>query len=112
MLDNPKEDYDERALGVQWNPKDDVYKFTVHLNFSRKRRRVHISPNLSPEQLSSETPAALIRQMILSEINGVYDPMGLIAPFTVRAKILMRKLWQEPKQIGWGDLVPTEHKIK
>ena len=38
--------------------------------------------------------------------------MGLIAPFTVRAKILMRKLWQEPKQIGWDDPIPTEHKIK
>ena len=38
--------------------------------------------------------------------------MGLIALFTAKAKILMRKLWQEPKQIGWDDPIPTEHKIK
>ena len=61
MLDNPKEDYNESVLGMQWNPKDDVFKFTVHLNFSRKRKEVHISPDLSPEQFSIETPAALIK---------------------------------------------------
>ena len=101
MLDNPKEDYNERVLGMQWNPKDDAFKFRVHLNFSRKIRRVHISPDLSPEQMRIETPDALTKQTILLQINGVYDLMGLIAPFTVRAKILMMKLWQEPKQIGW-----------
>ena len=84
----------------------------MNLNFSRKGRGVHISPDISPEQLRIETPAAITKQMILSQKNGVYDPMGLIAPFTVRVKILMRKLWQEPKQIGWDDPIPTEHKIK
>ena len=84
----------------------------MHLNFSRKRRGIHISPNLSPEQLSIETPAALKKRMVLLQMNGVYDPMGLIALFTVRAKILMRKLWQVPKQIGWDYPIPTEHKIK
>ena len=84
----------------------------MNLNFSRKRRSVHISPDISPEQLRIETPAAITKQMILSQKNGVYDPMGLIAPFTVRVKILMRKLWQEPKQIRWDDPIPTEHKIK
>ena len=112
MLDNPEEDYNERVLGMQWSPRDDVFKFTVHLNFSRKRRGIHISPNLSPEQLSIETPAALKKRMVLLQMNGVYDPMGLIALFTVRAKILMRKLWQVPKQIGWDYPIPTEHKIK
>ena len=28
MLDNPKEDYNERVLGMQWNPKNDVSKFS------------------------------------------------------------------------------------
>ena len=40
------------------------------------------------------------------------ESMSLIAPFTVRTKVVIRKLWQEPKQIGWDVLIPTEHKIK
>ena len=48
MLDNPKEDYNERVLGMQWNPKNDVSKF------SKKKRAVPISPDLSPKQLSIE----------------------------------------------------------
>ena len=39
------------------------------------------------------------------------DSVVLIAPFTVRAKILV-KLWQGSKQIDWDDPIPTEHKIK
>ena len=49
--------------------------------------------------------------MILLQINGICNSVGLIAPFTVRAKILV-KLWQRSKQIGWDDPIPTEHKIK
>ena len=38
-------------------------------------------------------PQQLTKRMLLSQINSVYDPLGLAGPFTVRAKILMRHLW-------------------
>ena len=45
--------------------------------------------------------------MVLSQINGIYYPMGLATPFTVRAKILMRRLWLGgAKSLGWDDLMP------
>ena len=31
--------------------------------------------------------------MALSQLNGIYDPLGLLTPFTVKGKILMRDLW-------------------
>ena len=31
--------------------------------------------------------------MVLSKLNGISDPLGLLAPFTVKGKVLMRKLW-------------------
>ena len=43
--------------------------------------------------------------MILSQINAIYDPLGLAGPFIVRAKILMRQLWNV-KSLGWDDIVP------
>lgn len=30
---------------------------------------------------------------VLSQINGIYDPLGLNAPVTRKAKILLRGLW-------------------
>ena len=48
------------------------------------------------------------KRMILSWVNGLYDPLGLVAPFLVRAKILMRKLWTgDAKGMGWDDVVTT-----
>ena len=42
MLDNPKEDYNERVLGMQWNPKNDVSKF------SKKRGEFLFLPTYLP----------------------------------------------------------------
>ena len=48
--------------------------------------------------------------MILSQINGIYDPYGFAGPFTVRAKILMRQLWNgSAKSLGWDDVIPQTH---
>jgi len=39
--------------------------------------------------------------MILSQVNGIFDPLGLMSPFVVRAKIMLRKLTQD--KAGWDD---------
>lgn len=44
--------------------------------------------------------------MVLSQVNGIYDPMGLVAPFTVRAKIMLRKLWGQDEKLDWDDAMP------
>ena len=40
----------------------------------------------------SNVPDVLTKRMILSQVNSIYDPLGLAGPYIVRAKILMRKL--------------------
>ena len=46
--------------------------------------------------------------MILSQVNGIYDPMGLASPLTVKEKILMRRLWASEVKLGWDDTIPDE----
>lgn len=48
----------------------------------------------------------LTKRMVLSQVNGIYDPMGLVSPFTVRAKIMLRKLWAQDKKLDWDDAMP------
>ena len=48
------------------------------------------------------------KRSMLSIINSIYDPLGLINPFTIRAKILMRKLWAQNPKIDWDDNLPKE----
>ena len=39
--------------------------------------------------------------MILSQVNGIYDPLGLATPFIIRAKLLLRNFSIE--NVGWDD---------
>ncbi|XP_022807808.1 uncharacterized protein LOC111344814 [Stylophora pistillata] len=41
------------------------------------------------------------KRSLLSIASRVFDPMGLITPFTIRAKILFQELWQ--KGLQWED---------
>ena len=44
--------------------------------------------------------------MILRASASVFDPIGLVSPFTVRAKVLLQKIWS--RKVGWDDPLPDE----
>ena len=48
--------------------------------------------------------------MILSQVNSMYDLLGLAGPFTVQAKILMQHLWANSEKFDRDDLIPEENK--
>ena len=109
LLENSDvEDYNERVLGMLWNPLKDEFLFKVKLNFSIKSRKIHDLPNLHQRDLPAGIPDNLTKRLILSQINRIYDPRGLLAPFTVRAKIMMRRLWARDRKIDWDDPIPIE----
>ena len=67
-------------------------------------------PDLNLMHLQSNIPHTLTKRMILLQINGIYDPLGLVSPFTVRAKILMHKLWSgKCNSLGWDDPIPQDN---
>ena len=47
--------------------------------------------------------------MVLSQVNGIYDPLGLATPMTIKMKIMMKRLWMEDtKELGWDDPIPND----
>ena len=61
----------ERALGVLWDPRNDVFTFTANLK---------------------ETPSS--KRGIQSATNSLFDPAGFVAPFTLKPKIIVQVLWK------------------
>ena len=58
---------------------------------------------------SLNEPQSLTKRIVLSQINRMFDPLGLVGAVTSRGKILMRKLWTGPsKDLGWDDIVSQE----
>ncbi|KAL9967197.1 hypothetical protein ACROYT_G025375 [Oculina patagonica] len=80
----------EKVLGVVWNPITDNFCFKVKLNVTPQSKKRHPKPN---QGTTTKNPKTLTKRLILSQVNSVYDPLGLASPLIVRAKILMRRLW-------------------
>ena len=75
----------ERALGLQWNVEEDTLGFTT-----------------------SEVNKKATRRRILSVMSSIYDPLGFVAPFTLRAKIILQELCRE--QVSWDEEIPKKYK--
>ncbi|XP_011858172.1 PREDICTED: uncharacterized protein LOC105555741 [Vollenhovia emeryi] len=58
-------------LGVQWHPNSDHFSFSV----------------------KEESSAAASKRAILSRVAQLFDPLGWIAPVTVRAKLFIQTAW-------------------
>nr|XP_049466966.1 uncharacterized protein LOC120956141 [Anopheles coluzzii] len=74
-----------KALGISWKPETDELCF---------------DSNVGIDDTSSTM------RSILSNIAKMYDPLGLIAPILVRAKMLMQELWL--LKSGWDEPVPQQ----
>lgn len=72
-----------KALGIAWEPEADCLRFDSQI------------------RCCDELPT---KRIILSNIAKLFDPLGLISPVVVRAKILMQELWQ--LSCDWDDPVP------
>ena len=73
----------------------------MYVNFSQTRGKLRTGSDLCLENIPYEVLVALIKRMVLSQVNGIYDPLDFVSPFTVKAKILLKKLWSgNAKSLG------------
>jgi hypothetical protein len=74
-----------KTLGVVWNSSDDSILYSVKVN-----------------PLTRE----ITKRTISSEIAKIYDPLGLLAPVIIRAKLLLQRIWT--LKIDWDESLPAD----
>ncbi|XP_026462660.1 uncharacterized protein LOC113365282, partial [Ctenocephalides felis] len=82
MFDITDDKSSVKALGLCWNRVSDSFEIRTN-------------------EIIIETK--LTKRKILSSIAKIFDPLGLISPFVVIAKIMMQDLWQ--LKISWDDII-------
>ena len=90
IRDNEKpllQNTNSNVLGTRWNISNDTLGYNVNRNFSNDKKNSSEAPNLTSDNLYLDRCISLMKRMILSQVNDIYDPLGLAIPFTVRAKI-------------------------
>lgn len=74
-----------KTLGLTWHPKSDEFEITT-------------TPGSDDTKLT--------KRKILSEIAQIFDPLGLINPIVVTAKIFFQQLWT--LKLHWDAAIPME----
>lgn len=75
----------ERVLGIRWNVGRDDVVFNT---------------------LQKEAPVT--KRGILQVVSPIFDPLGFLAPYNIKAQILLQRLWR--MQYGWDDEIVEESK--
>ena len=100
-----EQDEIEKVLGSFWDALLDIFKFHVTLFF-----KVKGSPDIQIstfEELNNILSELITKRSMLSNVHRIFDPMGLLIPLLLQAKLLMRATWIETG-LGWDDPLPDE----
>ncbi|XP_070855552.1 uncharacterized protein [Drosophila suzukii] len=84
----------EKVLGMWWLPESDMLTFVI-----------------KPELLQRSSAGSHTKRRVLSIVMSIFDPLGLLRFFNVRAKIILQNIWRsgvswdeaikEPDEIDW-----------
>lgn len=71
------------TLGLLWNSDSDTFQYSLSVSESQK----------------------VTKRFVLSTVSKIFEPLGLIHPITIRAKIFLQELWKE--KLEWDTQLPA-----
>ena len=80
------------VLGIPWDTARDVISMKPVVNLSRKVLRIWDGPALKPKDVGQINDAVLTMRILYSQVYGIYDPLGLVWPVTIKYKLLLQEL--------------------
>ena len=95
------------VLGVLWDPMTDTLRFQSPFNFHTKKEIQRGAPLLQLNEFDSQFPAKLTRRDVLRQVARIYDPLGILSPFILQAKLLLRATLQEVGD-NWDKVISAE----
>lgn len=77
-----------KALGLRWHPGSDEFAYKINV---------------------SSKIVGMTKRSILAVISSLYDPLGLLAPTIILAKVFLRKLWLN--EYDWDEELSGDMKV-
>ncbi|XP_062416584.1 uncharacterized protein LOC119218794 [Pungitius pungitius] len=97
VLPNQLSDENNKALGLGYDPESDKLRLMVAVNFSKRKKKMRLGENLLKDEIRTQVPNPLTRRELLSQVSGLYDPLGLVTPVKQKGAILVRRAFQEAR---------------
>ena len=74
-----------KTLGISWESRPDQFTYVVHP---------------PPDDM------CLTKRSFLSRTSTLFDPLGLVSPFTIRARMMIQAMWSAG--LTWDERLPDE----
>ncbi|XP_058449319.1 uncharacterized protein LOC131429285 [Malaya genurostris] len=84
LADNENESEIGKILGLRWDTLLDRFSFSNEVNVQ----------------------VGMTKRNILSEIQKIYDPLGILSPIIVHGKLVMQSIWS--KKLQWDEPLPDQ----
>lgn len=78
-------DVSQSTLGILWNSNQDCLRYSIK---------------------PFDIDGVITKRSILSTASQIFDPLGLIAPVTTVAKLMMQSIWQ--LKLSWDESIPLD----
>ena len=95
-----------KVLGITWNPTEDTLSFKPAINLSERRGAAKLGPDLCEADLETINTTVFTRRIVLQAAQQNFDPLGMICPFTVRYKLLMKDIVS--RELTWDAPLPPD----
>ncbi|XP_060649602.1 uncharacterized protein LOC132786893 [Drosophila nasuta] len=79
----------EKVLGMWWQPGEDCLTFMV-----------------KPDTIAKALDGRPTKRRVLSMIMTIFDPLGIVGFFNIRAKIILQNIWRSG--VGWDEPLKEE----
>ena len=56
---------------------------------------------LNPKEFTSTHHSLVTKREVFKDMSKIFDPLGIVTPVTIMAKLFMQELWQ--KQLDWDE---------
>ncbi|XP_055645590.1 uncharacterized protein LOC129782412 [Toxorhynchites rutilus septentrionalis] len=73
-----------KTLGLIWEPRTDTFRFST----------------------PAWTSSTITKRTILADISRLFDPLGVVGPVIIQAKIFLQELWKQ--EYGWDDKLSVD----
>ena len=94
------------VLGLAWDPLHDNITTHLAVNMSHKKAKDRLGPKITEGDLEQIAKIPLTKRIAVSQVNAIYDPLGLLAPLTIHYKLTLKKM--SHLSLGWDEVLEGE----
>ena len=96
------------VLGHKWEPKEDLMGITLWFNISKQRKAKRQDPDLSLSDIEQLKSAKHMMRTLLGICNGIFYPIGIASPYSIKLKILMKETLNIDNLGNWDSPVSKD----